>query len=135
LVHNWLNGLFNHEFYHVLPTYISYISYLYTGGQHIIVKPEENLVVVFTAWDDRSIGLCNSFILESLIPGFSPPPSSSTTTTSSIITTIDTTITTTTTTQTITTTTTAQTSASSIFLGTATLLIIVLIKRRKMRYN
>jgi CubicO group peptidase (beta-lactamase class C family) len=99
------------------------------GGQQIFVKSDLDLVVVFTAWDLRSIeiySLFDSFIVDSIdsnvivpYPTTTIPSSTSSTITDDLTTT----------------TNTDQTSASSIFLGTVVLLIITQIKRRKMRYK
>jgi CubicO group peptidase (beta-lactamase class C family) len=89
------------------------------GGQHIIVVPEKDLVVVFTAWDSRSISLCNTYILNSIFADLNDSEIAalkpSTTTTGTI------------------TTTTEQISSFSIFLGTAALLIVTGFNRKKKR--
>ena len=92
------------------------------GGQHIIVRPKYDLVIVFTSWDNRPGGLYSliNSIVHSIVSNPSVPDPT-TAISSSIFSTS--------------TITDNQTSSSSIILGTAALLSIALIKRKRKRYH
>ncbi len=101
------------------------------GGQHIIIKPNRDLVVVFTAWDASSITLSNAFILDAIVTDVSVTcPIITTTTTSTTTSPI---ATSTTTTGINTQTTTTETSGLDILLILSILIVNSLFvwKRKK----
>ncbi len=101
------------------------------GGQHIIIKPDKDLVVVFTAWDPTSIMLFNAFILDAVVADVSVTCPTTTPTTTSTTTTPPTDSTTTTKHTSETTTTSATGFDILLVFGIVTVNLTLAFRRKK----